>query len=346
MENIFLQIDQETIIRLISKHTQEIVKDIIQFQGGANSLVFKVITASGATFLVKEYIERANDKRDRFNTEYEALSFLWKNRIRNIPEPICKDEKGKLAIYRFIEGKKIKPEEISEFDIISASDFVCSLINLKDVPGASDQPLASEACFTINAYIECIDERLIRIRSNNHKDLKEFIERDFIPYYNEIKDFVIAGAHKLNYHPDFILPESEKILSQSDFGFHNAIKTNSPIVYFIDFEYYGWDDPAKLISDFYLQPEIPVPFIFRELFFKRVYGFLGENINLSRRLPLVFLLLSLKWCLIILNIFTRQRNGSLTDEIYEIQLNKARNKLDESKINYSNRTFPVSMLSA
>ena len=28
---------------------------------------------------------------------------------------------------------------------------------------------------------------------------------------------------------------------------------------FLDFEYAGWDDPAKLIGDFFCQPAIPAP---------------------------------------------------------------------------------------
>jgi hypothetical protein len=46
-------------------------------------------------------------------------------------------------------------------------------------------------------------------------------------------------------------------ISPSDFGFHNAIRSQRGIK-FIDFEFAGWDDPAKLISDFALQPKIPV----------------------------------------------------------------------------------------
>ena len=42
------------------------------------------------------------------------------------------------------------------------------------------------------------------------------------------------------------------ILSPSDFGFHNTIKSKK--LYFIDFEYFGLDDPVKLVIDFILHP--------------------------------------------------------------------------------------------
>ena len=39
-------------------------------------------------------------------------------------------------------------------------------------------------------------------------------------------------------------------ISPSDFGFHNALRTNTGPVFF-DFEFSGWDDPAKTIIDFF-----------------------------------------------------------------------------------------------
>ena len=44
---------------------------------------------------------------------------------------------------------------------------------------------------------------------------------------------------------------NQLILSPSDFGFHNIVK-NKKKLYFLDFEYSGFDDPLKLLSDFYV----------------------------------------------------------------------------------------------
>ena len=55
-------------------------------------------------------------------------------------------------------------------------------------------------------------------------------------------------------HPDFNmeLEEDEKIISPSDFGLHNAKLGEDGKLAFFDFEYAGWDDPAKTIADFFL----------------------------------------------------------------------------------------------
>ena len=51
---------------------------------------------------------------------------------------------------------------------------------------------------------------------------------------------------------------------------------------FIDFEYYGWDDPAKMIADFYLQPAVPVPYEYRETFFELVYKYFVQNLYIMQ----------------------------------------------------------------
>ena len=59
---------------------------------------------------------------------------------------------------------------------------------------------------------------------------------------------------------DEILAVDKRCLSPSDFGFHNSILDDNGRYYFLDFEYSGWDDPAKMVSDFFLQPAVSVSF--------------------------------------------------------------------------------------
>ena len=43
-------------------------------------------------------------------------------------------------------------------------------------------------------------------------------------------------------------------LSPSDFGFHNALLEADGRLTFVDFEYFGWDDPVKIVADVMLHP--------------------------------------------------------------------------------------------
>ena len=55
------------------------------------------------------------------------------------------------------------------------------------------------------------------------------------------------------------------ILSPSDFGFHNILSHHNNL-YYIDFEYAGWDDPYKLIADFILNPDYKIPIKYQNIF--------------------------------------------------------------------------------
>ena len=41
-----------------------------------------------------------------------------------------------------------------------------------------------------------------------------------------------------------------QVFSPSDFGFHNALLKDNGKLCFLDFEYFGRDDPVKLMADF------------------------------------------------------------------------------------------------
>ena len=48
---------------------------------------------------------------------------------------------------------------------------------------------------------------------------------------------------------DTVLPQEQRSLVPSDFGFHNALRRPDGTLAFFDFEYFGWDDPVKLTAD-------------------------------------------------------------------------------------------------
>ena len=92
---------------------------------------------------------------------------------------------------------------------------------------------------------------------------------------------------------------NERCISPSDFGFHNAIRTRSRVV-FIDFEFAGWDDPAKFCIDFTLQQRNPVnlrPIDVASILFPDKFRLMSRRLNVMREILL------LKWFCIILGIF-------------------------------------------
>jgi hypothetical protein len=92
-------------------------------------------------------------------------------------------------------------------------------------------------------------------------------------------------------------------VSPSDFGFHNAIRTvNGPK--FIDFDFAGWDDPAKVLADFVLQPRVPTGHESLDVWTSICkHRLLPDRI----RLDAIGIVLRVKWLTIILSVLQPER---------------------------------------
>ena len=97
------------------------------------------------------------------------------------------------------------------------------------------------------------------------------------------------------------MSRAQQTLSPSDFGFHNALRRAGGSITFIDFEYFGWDDPVKLSADFLWHPAMQLSKGERLQFLEGVTGLYGADPSFSSRLAARFPLYGIRWSLIILN---------------------------------------------
>jgi len=159
---------------------------------------------------------------------------------------------------------------------------------------------ASESCFNFFDIKNQFDTRLKQIKVNNKNNLKLniFLNKLILKWKEKeklyIKDSEISFDKKL--------PKKFHILSQSDFGFHNSIDLNNQIIFF-DFEYFGWDDPVKLVSDFIWHPRNKLNNIQKKIWIEEMKLTFSEDPDFSQRFNKLFIFFGLKWILIILNVF-------------------------------------------
>ena len=305
-------------------------------KGGANNIVGRADTKR-ESFAVKAYFHDPHDGRDRLGTEYSILSFLWKHGIRCIPEPVAADWNDKVGIYAFVNGTKARPGSLTKLDVLSMSDFLNEMWSLRNVPGASSLPVASDACFSLSDYIGAIEIRLKNLKDNIVGDrcgkaAIRFLEDDFCEVFYDVKRILQSNN---NYHA--VLPLSERTLSPSDHGFHNAIKDLNHKWVFIDFEYAGWDDPAKMVADACHQPAVPIHGELRRSFFQDILQKIDHSGSFASRVKGIYPAVGLKWCMILLSEFIpvtlRRRQFSGQDdkdsERHWLQLKKAKQKLEK-----------------
>ncbi len=313
--------------------------------GGGNSRVYRLTVEPSHSYALKAYFRHASDKRARMRTEFDSLGFLWENGVRNIPRPVIASPEYDLAIYEWIEGRRIGPQDITDVMISAATSFLCQLAALRNRPESGSIGMASEACFSGPALLENIRSRLEPLLSQDgDADLQAFLSSEFVPSFNRISDWSrqCAGVSF-----DIELSEEVRILSPSDFGFHNALQTPAGEVFFLDFEYFGWDDPTKTISDFLLHPAMALSSALKRQFVASAIQNLPCADNLAGRVRAFYPLFGLKWCLILLNEFLpeqllRRRFARVSDEARQRrteQLSKAKSKLRQILSEYEHLPY-------
>lgn len=323
--------------------------------GGGNNRIYHLECDGSQQYAAKLYFRHSSDKRDRLEVEFSSLLFLWEEGIRNIPQPIVVSRDESCVIYEFIEGTKILAEDITADDIQCAVDFLAKLNELKKRPRAKNIPMASEACFSVQAIVENISVRLNRLNTAaaqgpEHAEFKSFLTDNVSPVFDTLRDWSYKKCNQAHIPFDIDLGWEERTLSPSDFGFHNTLRDKTGRIVFLDFEYFGWDDPAKMICDFLLHPAMKLGTDLKGCFFKRIYSAFEENQHLAERVAVVYPLFGLKWCLILLNefipddlqrrSFARMRLNDKKD-IEQGQLLKAKKMLAFTRETYQD--FPYSI---
>ena len=159
---------------------------------------------------------------------------------------------------------------------------------------------------------------------------------NLLEVFLNIKDKIIikCNSQKINiFEP---MPHGQRCISPSDFGFHNALMTSTGVPKFFDFEYAGWDDPAKMVGDFFAQISVPIEESFFDGFVSLTMSPFPGPEDLVLRSYLLRPAYQIKWCCIVMNIFLpvnlsrRKFSNPLLDEneLKKSQLDKASNLLN------------------
>jgi hypothetical protein len=279
---------------------------LIPLQGGRNNKVFR-LDADGKSFLLKSYFFSSQDSRDRLYHEFSFTNFAWTCGICTVPKPFASLPERRIALYEFIDGLPANQRVTTIEDIRQASDFILSLNRHRANNLALELPAASEACFSIEEHVINTTKRInrlsqIEVADDFDQSAKERIKRILKPLWYEVSKF-IDMAKKKNPLIGRTLSVEERWISPSDFGFHNAIEEGDGQLRFIDFEYAGWDDPAKLLCDFANQPD---RILENSLSLNFTRDIIATDVNpefLQYRYALLEPLYQIKWACIILNDF-------------------------------------------
>jgi hypothetical protein len=274
--------------------------EVAPVDGGGNNKVVAVHTKSGK-YLAKVYYSNPSDKRNRLNAEYSFLEYARKIGLECVPKPIFSSPKKNMGLYEFVQGRKLTAPELALQHITQAANFVRSLNERPERDNAL--PTASEGCFSIEQHLLFTD---MRVRKLLGLPVVSEIDRQALLFvgkldsvWKKLKDAIVTRYGSISIQLDAV----DRCISPSDFGFHNALLRDTGEICFIDFEYAGWDDPAKMIGDFFSQPAIPVSLEHFDIFISEALDYSKNKTELAQRTRLFLPMFQIKWCCIMLNEF-------------------------------------------
>lgn len=300
--------------------------------GGGNNRVF-AFTAQGRELVAKVYFSHPSDLRDRLGTEFAFLVHADEVGIRNVPRPIARNAERHLAIYERVPGERLQAGQVGIGEVDQARDLFLALNRPEHLIAARSLPIASEAAFRVVDHLRHVEKRLARLDAI---PATSSLDMDAAKFARELKaawpDLVASVLRSIALRGE--RPEDDvlqRCISPSDFGFHNALRAATGQLSFIDFEYAGWDDPAKMIGDFFCQPAVPVPKSLYEHFVTSTMAFSPYGKVLAARAADLFPMFQVKWCCIMLNHFlpdaARRREfadpAAIRDERKRTQLDSA-----------------------
>ncbi|MBV5335854.1 aminoglycoside phosphotransferase family protein, partial [bacterium] len=167
---------------------------------------------------------------------------------------------------------------------------------------------AAEACLSLEALIGQVHGRLERLRNlNDEPGLSGLLRNELTPSLNAAAAAARTAYTTAGLDPVAEISAAQWVLSPSDFGLHNALRRADGRLIFIDFEYFGWDDPVKLTADFLWHPGMSLSDQEADCWWAGMLDLFADNPTFAVRLAAQAPLFAIRWCLIILNEFLPER---------------------------------------
>ncbi len=276
--------------------------------GGINNQVFRC-KAAERRFVLKGYAAHRTGEHDRFKAEVEFLNYASLVAPEFVPQFMGSDERSRSLVLESLEGERFQEgSHPSKDDIERAVIFIRSLNTGIDLAKQYVKSSAADGFLRLTEHLQNIEYRVsemgVQHLPENFRARAEELTKSIRRELNHLQDSTTQLIAK-GYCENALSP-SARCISPSDFGFHNAIRTPQGIKFF-DFEFAGWDDPVKAVSDFDLQPRVPLNLRARVL--SKALPQWGKG--LAERYDVLFPILKLKWTCIILAVLNPDRYAQI-----------------------------------
>jgi len=262
--------------------------------------------------VIKGYAPLEPGARDRMQAEVDFLHYAAQVAPGFTPELIHVDSERRCVVLENLQGVPfVDGLPPSNQAIKNAIHFFRQLNHDFAHAQMMIRVDAAEACLNLNDHLENVCNRINAMQINHlpaeiRGPATELLN-NLTHRYSQVS-LDLDNQIRCGFVPA-ILDRGDCCVSPSDFGFHNAIRTNQGIRFF-DFEFAGWDDPSKAVVDFLLQPRVPVSKSARELILKYLEK---SQPSVANRVHKLMPILRLKWICIVLSVLNPSRLKAMND---------------------------------
>lgn len=309
MSKEFLQEQQYIVDEWVNKMGLR-TEGAFRLSGGINNKVYAI--GRNKEFVIKLFADAKGNEQDRMKAEVEFL--LYASEVAPDYTPIVKDFNKELRciVMERIRGESFAPNESLPQSAVNDAYHFFQLLNANTESAIEKITMnAAEGFQSISEHLHNIEERIDRLACD---EINGSIRRNAQAALDRVRsEFeIVKKKTGRNLTKGLVrdgIDKSERCISPGDFGFHNALRTKDGTK-FIDFEFAGWDDPAKTIVDFYLQPKISTRISTRSL---AVCIPKSRRREVQERCVALLPVLEVKWKCIILSVLDKVRQSRLIE---------------------------------
>ena len=307
----------------------EPVERVAELRKGNNSRIFRVETGARC-YALKKY--PASDSRDRLGAEVAAIRFFERSGIGRTPHVVAAEPEARYALFTWIEGAPV--QAVTDSDVAEFATFQLALDRAIDARARMEIGEASEACLSGPRMVSQIERRYARLEMVKHDvpEFAPFFDGVLVPALGAFEERARTGYQRLGLDFAEEIAPSFRTLIPSDLGAHNALRGTDGRLFFLDFEYFGWDDPLTSIANFVMHPGMRLSENQKDQYRHALLQHFCRHEE-AERLPALMPLYALRWCAIILGELLPERwhhrmasnpdRGSW-DEVRREQIDKAR----------------------
>lgn len=227
------------------------IKSVTEIKAGHNNKLFQVKSENKKVLLVKFYHQ---DNIDRLQREFGAISFLREKGFTNIPTTYFNNSKYSYAVYSYEKGISKNSNELTKKDLDEILSFIIKLQKFTKENVEVNFPFGIKSCVSVKGNIDNINHRLkeflgyVRSKELHPEAVKQLKGIDPQKIIQKLLEKTLKNIETdlINYR----LKQGELRLSPIDLGPHNIIFRPNNTLCFIDFEYFGWNDPVRIVVGF------------------------------------------------------------------------------------------------